>query len=108
MYVDITVPTAGGAQTVVVPRGAVQNVDDRQVVYVSDPRQPGRFIEREVRLGTASGEQVEVLSGVQPAEQVVSAGSFFVRAERERLGLRPARRSASPTSGPPPIGPRSE
>ena len=37
-----------------------------------------------------SGEQVEVESGVQPGDAVVTEGSFFVRAERERLGLRPA------------------
>jgi len=49
-----------------------------------DPQQPGRFTEREVRLGSASGDQVEVLSGVQPGETVVSAGSFLIRAERER------------------------
>jgi plastocyanin domain-containing protein len=30
------------------------------------------------------------VSGVQPGDVVVTAGSFFVRAERERLGLRPA------------------
>jgi hypothetical protein len=48
-----------------------------------------------VRLGQTSGEHVEVVSGVQPGDIVVTAGSFFVRAERERLGLRSA---ASPTN----------
>ena len=75
-----------------VPRIAVQNVGDRTVVYLANPKEPGRFIEREVRLGQPSGDQVEVVSGVQPGDVVVTEGSFFVRAERERLGLRPARR----------------
>jgi hypothetical protein len=44
-----------------------------------------------VGLGAVSGEDVEVLSGVQLDDRVVSKGSFFVRAERERLGLRPSR-----------------
>ena len=48
---------------------------------------PG-LTEREVRLGQTSGEQIEVVSGVQPGDVVVTEGSFFVRAERERLGTR--------------------
>lgn len=93
-YADIEVTAAADRQAVMVPRTAVQNVSDRQVVYIANPTEPGKFIEREVRLGPASGDQVEVVSGVQPDDQVVSKGSFFVRAERERLGLRPA--SGSP------------
>jgi hypothetical protein len=31
---------------------------------------------------------VEVTAGVRPGDLVVSTGSFFVRAERERLGRR--------------------
>jgi hypothetical protein len=56
-------------------------------VYLADPKQPGRFTEREVRLGAPVGETIEVLSGVQAGDSIVAAGSFFVRAERERLGL---------------------
>jgi len=88
MYADIEVAATGNTQVVMVPRSAVQNVGDRQVVYVANPSEPGTFTEREVHLGNASGEQVEVVSGVQPSDQVVFKGSFFVRAERERLGLR--------------------
>jgi len=65
-------------------------VGDRQVVYVANPSEPGTFTEREVRVGDASGEQIEIVSGVEQGDRVVSRGSFFVRAERERLGLRPA------------------
>jgi RND family efflux transporter MFP subunit len=88
MYADIEVGAAANGQAVMVPRSAVQNVGDRQVVYVAHATEPGTFTEREVHLGDASGDRVGVLSGVQPGDQVVSTGSFFVRAERERLGLR--------------------
>jgi plastocyanin len=77
----------------------VQNVGDRTVVYLAKPKEPGKFVEREVRLGQSSGEQVEVVSGVQPGDVVVTEGSFFLRAERERLGLRPA--STANASAPP-------
>ena len=102
MYADVVVAGASGASTPRVPRSAVQNVGDRTVVYLADPTDPGKFIEREVRLGQTSGQQVEVMSGVQPGDVVVTEGSFFVRAERERLGLRPAAAgpSATPSGAP--------
>ena len=98
MYADVVVAGASGTSTPRVPRSAVQNVGDRTVVYLANPKEPGKFIEREVRLGQSSGEQVEVVSGVQPGDVVVTEGSFFVRAERERLGLRPA--AAGPSATP--------
>jgi len=96
MYADVAV--AGSGTVLVIPRSAVQNVADRQVVYLVNPKEPGKFTERQVRLGRASGDQVEVLSGVRPGDVVVTQGSFFVRAERERLGSR----TQSPAASPPP------
>jgi membrane fusion protein, heavy metal efflux system len=100
MYTDVVVAGASGMSTPRVPRNAVQNVGDRTVVYLANPKKPAMFVEREIRLGQTSGEQVEVVSGVQPGDIVVTAGSFFVRAERERLGLRPAVSTAN-AIGPP-------
>jgi RND family efflux transporter MFP subunit len=101
MYADVVLTGASGTPIPRVPRKAVQNVGDRTVVYLVNPKEPGRFSEREVRLGPASGEQVDVVSGVQPGDVVVTEGSFFVRAERERLDLRPAPRTAAGVSGAP-------
>jgi RND family efflux transporter MFP subunit len=84
MYADVVVARASGASVPVVPRSAVQNVGDRTVVYLANPKEPGQFTEREVRLGDTFGKEVEVTSGVQPGDVVVTEGSFFVRAERER------------------------
>ena len=95
MYADVVVAGASGMSAVSVPRDAVQNVGDRTVVYLANPQEPGKVVEREVRLGQTSGEQVEVVSGVQPGDVVVTQGSFFVRAERERLGLRPTAATAT-------------
>ena len=90
MYADVVLAGESGASAPRVPRTAVQNVGDRTVVYLANPKEPGRVVEREIRLGQTSGQQVEVVSGVQPGDLVVTEGSFLVRAERERLGLRPA------------------
>lgn len=99
MYADVVVTGARGAEVPLVPRSAVQNVDNRTVVYLAEPKAPGTFTEREVRLGEASGEQVEVTAGIQAGDVVVTQGSFFVRAERERLGLRPAATASSVGGG---------
>ncbi len=88
MYAEMQVGDPRASVAVVVPRSAVQVVGDRSVVYLVNPRERGRFIEREVRLGEANGENVQVVSGVQTGDVVVSKGSFSIRAERERLGLR--------------------
>ena len=99
MYADVVVAGAPAASAPRVPRNAVQNVGDRTVVYLANPKDPGRFVEREVRLGQTSGEQVEVVSGIQPGDVVVTEGSFFVRAERERLGLRPGSGTSATDGG---------
>ena len=85
MYGDVVVTVGPGASMPRVPRSAVQNVGDRTVIYLANPKDPGKFIEGEVSLGQPSGENVEVASGVRPGDVVVTEGSFFVKAERERL-----------------------
>ena len=99
MYADV-VAEAPGTSAPRVPRNAVQNVGDRTVVYLANRKEPGKFIEREVRLGQTSGQQLEVVTGVQRGDVVVTEGSFFLRAERERLGLRPAASAANASALP--------
>jgi RND family efflux transporter MFP subunit len=95
MYADVAVTAATGASVPVIPRDAVQNVGNRTVVYLANPKAPGKFTEREVHLGNTSGAEIQVMSGLEPGDVIVTEGSFFLRAERERLGLRPAASSAA-------------
>ena len=92
MFADVIIEGAEQAAGARIPRTAVQNVDNRTVIYLADPKRPGRFIEREVQLGDQTGADVGVVSGVNVGDTVASDGSFFLRAERDRLGLRPATR----------------
>jgi cobalt-zinc-cadmium efflux system membrane fusion protein len=87
MYADLTVDAAQSGTTLTVPRAAVQLAGDRVVVYLAGAEE-GHFVEREVRLGASVGDRVEVTSGLQSGDRVVAKGSFVLRAERERLGLR--------------------
>jgi hypothetical protein len=94
MFTDVAIDTGSTTSVASVPKSAVQNVADRQVVYVAVPGEPAKFLEREVRLGRLSDDVVEIASGLNAGDSVVSKGSFFLRAEAERLGLR-----ATPGSG---------
>lgn len=94
MYADLQLEQGAGTRAVMLPKSAVQDIGNRQVVYLADAKEPGRFIEREVRLGSGTGDQVEALAGIRPGDVVVTAGSFSLRAERERSG--PGRNDAAP------------
>jgi membrane fusion protein, heavy metal efflux system len=84
MYVTLAFTTPGEARTVVIPRGAVQTMGARQVVFVPAPDEEGKFLARTVELGPVRGDRVAIRSGVQPGEAVVTEGSFFLRAEMLR------------------------
>jgi RND family efflux transporter MFP subunit len=80
MYVSVSFTTPG-VSTVVVPRSAVQAIGDRQVVFVPAGNEDGKFIQRQVRVGSPIGDNYSVLSGLKLGETVVTEGSFFLRAE---------------------------
>ena len=91
MYADVTIAGALGAATIpTIPKSALQNVGSRHVVYLPVQNDPTKFTERDVQVGRVVGERLEVVSGVKPGDSVVSQGSFYLRAEAERLGLRGA------------------
>jgi len=84
MYVTVAFTTRHGERTVVVPRTAVQTIGERQVVFIPDPDEEGKFVPRTVQVGPAQAESIPIRSGVQPGEVVVTEGSFFLRAEMLR------------------------
>lgn len=89
---ELQIGDDGSVPAVLVPREAIQNFGDRQVIYLANAGEPGRFVEHEVRLGEIVGDQIVVIAGVKPGDQIVVKGSAFLRSERERLGLRAAPR----------------
>jgi RND family efflux transporter MFP subunit len=91
MYTDVAIAGGvGGAAIATIPKGALQNVGSRHVVYLPVPNDPTTFTERDVQVGRMVGDRIEVVSGLKPGDSVVSQGSFYLRAEGERLGLRGA------------------
>ena len=99
MLAEVSITDSGQSSVPVVARAAVQSVGDRLVVYLANTKEPGKFVEREVRIGDAAGDRVPVLAGLNAGDLVVSQGSFYVRAERDRLGLRQPASAPAPATG---------
>jgi RND family efflux transporter MFP subunit len=84
MFVTLAFQTGAGGRATLVPRDAVQSIGDRTVVYVPVEGDESRFTERPVKIGPAVGDFLQILEGVKPGERVVTAGSFYLRAEAAR------------------------
>jgi RND family efflux transporter MFP subunit len=84
MFVNVAFGAPAARSVTVVPRGAVQSVGERTVVYVVPETGEPRFVERPVKVSEQSGDVVIVLEGLKPGERVVTEGSFFLRAEAAR------------------------
>ena len=81
MYVNVAFAAFGGAEpTAVVPVAAVQNIDTRQVVFLTTS-DPNVFAMRSVRLGPESNGYYPVLEGVSVGDRIGTEGSFMLRAE---------------------------
>ncbi len=86
MYMNVGFGATGGAEATAptVPISAVQNINNRQVVFVATA-DPNVFIMRPVRLGAESNGRYPVLEGLFVGDRVVTEGSFMLRAEWLKL-----------------------
>lgn len=83
MYVDVEFTSPSGVGPVV-PETAVQSIGDRQFVFVPVKDTPGNFQLRQVRLGPAASGNYSVLEGLKQDDEVVTEGSFILKAEAVR------------------------
>jgi cobalt-zinc-cadmium efflux system membrane fusion protein len=89
MFVYAQVESPGddpaGKESLAVPLQAVVSIEGRDVVFVQSG--DGAFEPREVVLGRAGAEWVEVLSGLAEGESVAVAGTFTLKSEVLKGGL---------------------
>jgi len=83
MYVDVEFSTPG-ASGPIVPEAAVQSIGERQFVFLPVQNSEGTFQLRAVRLGPAANGYYSVLEGLQMQDEVVTDGSFILKAEAVR------------------------
>jgi len=79
MYASVTLSSKNGQTALTAPEAAVQTVDDQRVVFVSAG--DDRYDVRPVSVGTAVGDRVVLLSGVEEGERVVVEGAFLLKTE---------------------------
>lgn len=88
-YVNVAFGSLGQSERTVpvVPSAAVQNIENRQVVFIATS-DPNVFELRPVRLGSEVNGRFPVLEGVNVGDRVVTNGSFMLRAEwlKTKLG----------------------
>ena len=75
-----------GDTGLLVPSSAVMWTGERSLVYVKVKPDEAVFEMREVRLGARIGEQIEVISGLEAGEEVVTNGTFTVDAAAQLQG----------------------
>ncbi len=75
-------PGPGAPTIMAVPAAALQRVEDEWVVFI--PQGQDRFAIRRVGRGRDLAGEVEILSGLRPAETVVVEGSFLLKAESDK------------------------
>lgn len=78
MYATI-VFTAATGDVLSVPRSAILSTGKRQLVFVRAT--DGSLVPRDVTLGLATDERMQVLSGLKAGESVVASGTFLIDAE---------------------------
>lgn len=62
-----------------VPKEAVLESDGKHFVYVVESE--GKYLKREVKIATASGDQVRVVDGLKPGERIVTKGAVLVKGQ---------------------------
>jgi multidrug efflux pump subunit AcrA (membrane-fusion protein) len=87
MYADVHFAHSG-TRAAVVPPQAVQVVGTSTVVYTPIDGQPGQFRQVAVTAGSLTTTERQIVSGIQPGQQVVTEGSFLLRAEAIRQNAR--------------------
>jgi RND family efflux transporter MFP subunit len=76
MFATVSLVTRVRANVPVIPRAAAINTYGAWIVFVVDDA--GRAQRRTITLGLENDEMVEVLSGLEPGERVVTAGQNFL------------------------------
>ena len=83
MYMDVAFDSQV-AKGLAIPESAVQAIGDKQYVFLPVKDNEGSFTVRQVKLGPASNGFFPVLDGLKLNDEVVTEGSFILKAEAVR------------------------
>ncbi len=77
MFATVELPTTFSRTAVNVPTSAIQQLDNKNVVFIRTAQT--KFEVRGVELGKQVKEQMEVISGIKEGEPVVTQGAFHLK-----------------------------
>jgi cobalt-zinc-cadmium efflux system membrane fusion protein len=88
MFATARVGLVDGPRVVAVPRGAVQTLEGRAVVWIPVDDEPGAFRARLVEIGDDLSEGfVEVVGGLSIGDRLVVEGAFTLKSELAKGGF---------------------
>ncbi len=82
MFARLHIEIGDATSFLTIPKEAVLEIDGKEFVYVEEAQ--GRFVKRQVKVGTASGEQVRILEGLQPGERIVTKGAVLIKGQESK------------------------
>ena len=97
MYVNVGFKPVGTRQ-LVVPASAVFQTGTRQMVFLDQGN--GTYVPQPVTTGAQSGEDIAVMSGLQPHQRIVTSANFLIDSESQLQAASGAPASAAPQTPP--------
>ncbi|MDE3118315.1 MAG: efflux RND transporter periplasmic adaptor subunit, partial [Nitrospirota bacterium] len=82
MFARLHIQVGDASAFLTVPKEAVLEVDGKHFVYVVEGE--GKYLKREVKIATASGDQVRVVDGLKPGERIVTKGAVLVKGQESK------------------------
>jgi membrane fusion protein, heavy metal efflux system len=79
MYATASVPQSGRRRALVVPEGAIQEIDDIPIVFVRETE--NEFRARPIETGQRTDGGIEIIQGLKRGEAVVVKGSFALKSQ---------------------------
>ncbi len=89
MFATALIDGGDARLVIVLPRDAVQLLDNHTVVFIAHPDGKGgaRFEHRDVEVGSSSGDTMQVVRGLEPGDIVVTGGAFAIKSEFARAKM---------------------
>jgi cobalt-zinc-cadmium efflux system membrane fusion protein len=79
LFLRGAIETSTEHQAMLVPTDAVQRAEGKPLVFVRTA--PGQYDPVAVELGARAGKEVEILKGLTPGAEIVTAGAFMLKTE---------------------------
>lgn len=79
MFVSVSFEQSKAHKSLRIPVDAVQRINERPVVFLSEPKEPGHFKVKEVEIGSESDGFFEVKSGLKEGDPIAVKGTFQLK-----------------------------